>query len=272
MGSCSENKFSLNGTSRNARISEGLKSGFVQIDERSRTDIYEFINQFGEFINFYATDKSLDGNWKNTFAGGISADGFTPSQLAIFDAFLEVFYKAIGDLNQFTDKHVEYFYEEVLGFQKQDAQADKAHILVELAKHKSTEVLAKGTLFKAGKDDQKNDLFYQLIEDFSFSHAQVSSIQSVRRSSSDFGKLHRSSISNSGDGMGGDLINADGSWEAFGTEDRLISQSGFAISSPLLSMAEGTRHTVLTCTFADDELAPIDVDSSNFSCNITGCR
>jgi len=269
MSNCSENKFSLNGTSRNARIPEGLKSGFVQIDERSRKDIYDFINQFGELINFYATDNSIDGNWKDTFAGEVSTDGFTPSQLIIFDAFLEVFYKAIGDLNQFTDKHVEYFYEQVLGFQKKDAQSDKAHVLIELAKHKSTEVLTKGTLFKAGKDDQKNDLFYQLVEDFSFSHATVTSIQSIRRNPIDFGKMHSSPISNSGDGIGGDLINADGSWEAFGTEDRLIRQSGFAISSPLLSLAEGTRNIILTCTFADNELDPIDLDISNFSFDIT---
>ncbi len=272
--SCNKNSFPANGTSRDNRLPAGLKTDFVLIDERSKSDIYAFINAFGELINYTRTDGSSSETWLNAFdATAVSEDGNTEPHLALLDAFLDVFSTAQGDLNTFTSKHLEYFYETVLGFTPNAAVPDKANLLIELAKHVDKYALEKGTTFKAGKQD-KYDVLFQLTDEYSFSTAAIASIKNIFVNSEDRTQIFASEIANSGDGIGGDLTNSDSSWEPFGNAGRPVSKAGFAIASPILQMAEGTRTISAKFTFAtaftiEDAAANIPVNKSDFTVQIS---
>lgn len=272
--SCNKNSFPADGTSRDNRLPAGLKTNFVLIDERSKSDIYAFINAFGEYINYTRIDGSSTETWLNAFdASSISEDGNTEPHLALMDAFLDVFSTAQGDLNAFTSKHLEYFYETVLGFTPNAAVPDKANLLIELAKHVDKYSIKKGTTFKAGKQDN-NDVLFQLTDEYSFSTAAVSNIKNIFVNSDDRTQIFASEIANSGDGIGGDLTNSDFSWDPFGSASRTAYKAGFAMASPILQMAEGTRTISAKFTFetaytVNDIETNIPVNKSDFNIQIT---
>lgn len=246
--SCNKNSSPRNGTNRLNRLPKALEASFVAVDERDKASLYDFCEELSAFINYYyfdGTEKS--STWSSVFKiGELKTDGTTEPHLGLFDAFLDLYAIAQKDLNGFTAKHLDYFFETVLGFEKKPAVPDKVYLTIQLAKHITQYILEDSVQFKAGKNKDKKEQFYKLLSEFSFSHAQVSQIRSILVDQDEKSRVYISPIVNSGDGVGGDLENADGSWDTFGNEERPEAVSGFAISSPLFRMAEGIRIITLT--------------------------
>ncbi|WP_029274659.1 baseplate J/gp47 family protein [Pedobacter borealis] len=268
---CNKNTAPRNGTSRLNRLPKALDASFVAIDERSKASLYQFCDNLAAYINHYyfdGTEKKTD--WQSVFnIGEIKEDGTSEPHLALFDSFLDLYAIAQKDLNQFTGKHLDYFFETVLGFEKKAAEPDKVYLIVELAKHISQYILNDKTEFKAGKNSKKQEQFYKLLSSFSFSHAQVASIKSILVDQTEKTKIYASPIANSGDGNGGELANQDGSWDTFGNESRSPANIGFAISSPLFRMAEGKRKITLTFSYRVPYLAALVIKPENFKASIT---
>lgn len=246
--SCNKNSSPRNGTNRLNRLPKALEASFVAIDERDKTALYDFCEKLSAFINYYYFDGSeKSGTWSTVFKiEELKTDGSTEPHLGLFDAFLDLYAIAQKDLNTFTAKHLDYFFETVLGFEKKPAVPDKVYLTIQLAKHITQYILDNSVQFKAGKNKDKKEQFYKLLSEFSFSHAQVSQLRSILVDQDEKSRVYISAVANSGDGIGGDLENADGSWDTFGNEDRPEAVSGFAISSPLFRMAEGIRTITLT--------------------------
>lgn len=252
--SCNKNNSPRNGTNRLNRLPKALDASFVAIDERDKAALYDFCEKLSAFINYYYFDGvEKTGKWNTVFKiEELKTDGSTEPHLALFDAFLDLYAIAQKDLNGFTAKHLDYFFETVLGFKKKPAVPDKVYLTIQLAKHITQYVLDENTQFKAGKNKDKKEQFYKLLSEFSFSHAQVSQVKSILVDQDEKSRVYISPVANSGDGIGGDLINADGSWDTFGNDERMEAVSGFAISSPLFRMAEGIRLITLTINCAAD--------------------
>ncbi|TCD10403.1 hypothetical protein EZ449_08610 [Pedobacter frigidisoli] len=263
---CNKNNAPRNGTNRLNRLPQALDASFVAIDERSKEALYQFVERLSAYINYYyyngAENKTT---WQTVFnLNEIRNDGLTEPHLALFDAFLDLYAIAQKDLNQFTAKHLDYFFETVLGFEKKPASPDKVYLTVELAKHISQYILNDSTEFKAGKNSNKKEQFYKLLSDFSFSNAQVGSIKSILVDSVEKSIIARSPITNSGDGIGGDFVNQDKSWDAFGDIKREKAKIGFAIASPLFRMAEGKRKITLNIQLVAGYKTAPSVSSANF--------
>ncbi|WP_316808841.1 hypothetical protein [Pedobacter agri] len=262
---CNKNSAPRNGTNRLNRLPKALDASFVAIDERSKSALYQFAERLSAYVNYHYYDEvPHQSNWKTVFnINEIRDDGLTAPHLALFDAFLELYAIAQRDLNQFTAKHLNYFYETVLGFEKKPASPDKVYLTIELAKHISQHVLKEKTEFKAGKNKDKKEQFYQLLSEFSFSQAKVGSLKSIRVDS-EKSNIWISPVANSGEGMGGEIINQDKSWKAFGNSKREKEQIGFAISSPLFRLAEGQRKIIITITYAAGNTIISTLTKANF--------
>jgi hypothetical protein len=268
---CNKNTAPRNGTNRLNRLPKALDASFVAIDERSKASLYQFCDSLAAYINHYyfdGTEKKTD--WQSVFnIDEIKEDGTSEPHLALFDSFLDLYAIAQKDLNQFTGKHLDYFFETVLGFEKKAAEPDKVYLIVELAKHISQYILNDKTEFKAGKNSKKQEQFYKLLSSFSFSHAQVASVKSILVDQAEKTKIYASPIANSGDGNGAELANQDGSWDTFGNESRSPANIGFAISSPLFRMAEGKRKITLTFSYHAPYLSAPVIKPENFKVSIT---
>ena len=195
---------------------------------------------------------------------------------ALFLSFLRLFKTAQNHLNEYTQRHLEFYYKGVLQLNNNNGIPDLVHLVFQLQKNIPAHLIPAGTQFKAGKDANNNDLFYALTDDIVANQGMVQAMKSLFLSppadkSSANSYLYASPVANSADGQGAKLTSKDNSWNAFG-DIKQIQQAtiGFAIASNLLFLNEGLRTVTIqfNCkslngiTFADP--------TAVFSAQLTG--
>ncbi len=202
-----------------------------------------------------ALDESLTG-W----------DGHEP-HYALFLAFLRLFEFANQQANTLTQRHLDFYYRDILQLNEKPATPSSAHLLIELARQAPSHLIAAGELFKAGKDDHGIDAFYANERDVVANQASITALKTMYRHGAepvgtktptdiDAGRLFASPVANSGDGMGAKLTTVDQSWHPFFNKDYTDgtltaiqmpqAEVGFAISSHYLLLAEGERTITVT--------------------------
>lgn len=190
----------------------------------------------------------------------------------LYLTFLRLFRFAQDHLNQFTQRHLDFYYKDVLRLTNRDADPDNVHLIFELQKNIDPYLLRKGTQFKAGKDANKNDIFYALTNDIVIQKASVKDLKSLFLNKNKTPvTLYASPVANSEDGNGAKLSSVDQSWFAFGDPKKIQQPSiGFAIASNILYMSEGERK--ITVTFSCDNVSGVSVNdlAEIFAIQLTG--
>lgn len=196
-------------------------------------------------------------------------------QMGLLLTFFKLFRYAQEHINTITRRHLNFYYEDVLKLERQEALPDKAYLLVELAKHIESHKIDAETLFKAGKDAAGNEVLYKAIREVVLNKAQVSGLKSVYIDKEKDFEIFDKPVANSKDGTGTELEDPSQGWKAFGekqtgdTATMQFSEIGFALSSPVLVMAEGVRKINLDITYSGEA----DIDFKNlFRCKITGAE
>ncbi|AKG21578.1 baseplate J/gp47 family protein [Calothrix sp. 336/3] len=183
-----------------------------------------------------------------------------PPHLSLYFAFWEVMRPVRDDLNRMTQRHLDFFYRQVLQLRDRPGSADSAHLILELAKSFPEYKLDGGTRFLAGKDASGAELFYQLDTETVIHKAQIASLKGLFLDSQEIATgdqpenllgFYTSSQVNSFDGEGGDFPKEQivKAWLPFGDNTRKHSQLGLAIASNIFYLQEGNRTLVLTLTF-----------------------
>ena len=229
-----------------------------------------FTSIFDQFLKVYArTVSEAQRALQETFT---SWDRHEP-HYALFLAFLRLFEYARAELNTLTQRHLDFYYRHVLQLKEKAATPSNAHLLIELAKHVASHELKTGNLFRAGKDDRGRDAFFSNGRELVANHAKVAALKTVYRhgveevvidekaTSIHQGRLFAAPVSNSEDGQGEPLVSADQSWHPFFhkvyQDEKLIeikmpqAETGFAIASHYLLLAEGTRTITVDVTVAE---------------------
>jgi hypothetical protein len=194
-------------------------------------------------------------------------------QMALFIAFLELFRLAQNQLNGLTERHLQFYYRDVLRLQEKPAQPDKVFVVFELAKNVTEHHLAPQTALSAGKDKTGKDLQYGLVKDFVVHQAKVVDLKTLNFLKSDnrvfpFAKP----FAKSADGFGKKFEGKSRAWQTFGgfdikglekkagnartlcdylelkdllfdknIERNIFPKIGFAIASPQLVLGGGRR-------------------------------
>lgn len=182
-----------------------------------------------------------------------------PAHYTLFLAFLKLFRYSQDHINTLTQRHLDFYYKEVLQLKPKPAVANQAHILVELAKQTEEYLLKQGTSFKAGKDSAGKEIIYTLDQDTLFNKGKVASLMTLYKGSStdnigtvnNNGRLFASPVTNSADGLGAELKTDNKEWQPYVnktyTDGSLSSinmpkaEIGFAVASHYLSLSEGKR-------------------------------
>ncbi len=167
--------------------------------------------------------------------------------------FLQLFKHNQDHINQFTQRHLDYYFQEILQISKQEAQPNKAHLLFTLNKNKKTHLLNQGTQFKAGKDSEGQDVAYQLDNDFVINKGTIEKLMSITQLKKNKSEaLYASSITNSRDGQGQELLKSQPQWKPFGPiQSKPNGRLGFAIADRQLFLREGLRTITLTIRLKD---------------------
>jgi hypothetical protein len=192
---------------------------------------------------------------------------------ALFIAFIKIYLHAQDDLNQYTGRHLDFYYKQVLQLMNKAPEPDLAHVLFELQKPVDESLLLKSTLFKGDKDITGKEMSYALTDDIVINKAAVSKIHSTQILHGTKDLLKASPIANSDDGQGAKITSADKSWFTFGDVKKIANaQTGFAIASNILYLNEGTRDITVAVNFATPIPALLFLNLNCFTAQFTGAK
>lgn len=178
--------------------------------------------------------------------------------MALLITFLLLFKHAQDHINTFTERHLDFYYKEVLRLTEAPAVPDEVHVIFTLAKNVYAHLVESGTLLTAGKDKTGKELLYALADDTIFNTGQVDTLSTIFLDGDDNQRIYKAPVANSGDGIGGDFpADSTNSWRPFGASQKgandgettmIAAEVGFAVASPILALAEGTRIVTFTIT------------------------
>ncbi|GMQ25622.1 hypothetical protein Aoki45_23040 [Algoriphagus sp. oki45] len=246
------------GTHQANRLLESLLPDYVAVDERSLDELKQFASKLAFQLKLIESAGDTGKDWKNFFTQDIQPEQLTAPHFALFLAFLQNYTLLQKDLNTLTKRHLDFFYRDVLRIREKPAEPDQAYLIIQLAKHVGEYLIPSLTSFKAGKDGLGLPVSFRTLSDQAVNKAEVADLKALFKD--EFSRFYASPIANSEDGNGAEIIQSEGGWSTFGIpktlypeSDRLSAILGFAVSSPVLFLAEGERKISLSLLFFPDE-------------------
>ena len=289
------------GTRQNQRPLEDLLPDAFSVEERDTGQWLAYLHRFAHWLTFHTPD-GPQGNWQallNEPEGleqwvrwlakepGISdavKERTASADRALLLTFLKLLYHPQDQFRRLTEKHLSYYYRQVLGFSELPALGDEAHLVLTLESDAPVQTLPAGTLFNAGSDADGQLRFYRLADTTGINHARVTSLRTLGldTEANDTGFL-RTELVNEEQGLlfpkGGALTFGEFSEYEEDPEQRQSRPAmGLLLTSPLLWLAEGVRTITLTFhrspntggNFPDpmDDLFDIAVSTTEGSVNL----
>ena len=174
-------------------------------------------------------------------------------------AFSGVMKKQRQFLNCLSEKHLNFYYRDVLQLAEKAPKASFIHLLAELTKQTPAYAMAAKTLVKAGKDATGNEVFFETMQEVLLNQAQITELKTLYRATetdqteaaasliqSISGRLYAGDFASSVDESKSPFANKqfiDGKLAAIETPPATL---GFAVASNYLFLREGTRTITLT--------------------------
>ncbi|MGR9014460.1 MAG: baseplate J/gp47 family protein [Gammaproteobacteria bacterium] len=188
------------------RLLAALQADYAGIDEHKLNDWLNFAVAFAKELNYFTADNVVAGDWQDFLNPASHPEGrdfdawlqqiesfidqpekFTDAgyyhlhrpHFVLFLTFLQLLKNTQGKLNQLTDKHLDFYYQQVLHFKKQPPQPDRVNVLFEPANAVNNVLVPKGALLTAGKDKLKKELVYRVDSDLLVNQAKIAQLCSV---------------------------------------------------------------------------------------------
>lgn len=273
------------GTNQQQRLPDALRPEYNPVDDRRAEDLIFFIYRLADQFVYYnennVAEMEDDDGWKTFFTALQDRNGaVTPASIrqylarteqradnSVFMTILLAFLKMFGyvqqDLNTLTQKHLDFYYGQVLGFRRLPPTPDEVHVFFELAPLVRRHYIPAGTALKAGNDNLGKPLTYVTNREIVVNKARLDSIKTSLVTPD--GNIYAAKIANSADGRGAPLEGTAPKWPIFGHPDHMqTSTAGFAIASPLLLLKEGMRKVRLLFTFTSIPDKLVEKDFSRF--------
>jgi len=261
----------LRGTSQAQRSATFLDPKKVNLNDLELTDYMQLAHNFAKEIHFFNTHtpENPTGDWQKFFLAGdaetlqsfldqaeINKD-VTP-HLTLFICFLKLLEHSKLRFNAITQRHLDFYYAEVLQIQKKPAQKDQVHLLFELAKNIDQYALPEQTQLLAGKDENNTPRIYETQQTTVLNRATLTSIKSIYKDPTEK-VIKASQKTNSFDGVEEDL-KENPFWLPFGYPNTFKDRPalpdatlGFAVSASVLKMSSGTRQVCIHTSFDEDQ-------------------
>lgn len=263
------------GTSQLQRLLPGLAADYVVPDERSPSDLVDYLHRVAAEVRFVDASGQPNGDWRALLrpllAPGtdrarpsgelqvlLASRTDWPPHLALLLVFLKLYQFLQVDLNALTHKHLLHDFERQLGLLRRAATPDRVHVLFTLAPNALPTLLPAGTLLDAGKDEAGRTLAYATTAALVVNRA---SIADLRRMVVQTDPRHGLRVFTSR-GWGDGSVEGTGAGGAtFGTDQLELEASqrtmaefmpGFIVAAPVLGMAEGDRTVTLRAHLRPD--------------------
>ena len=94
-------------------------------------------------------------------------------------SFAKMFKKLQNQINTVTEKHLDFYYYNILKQKQKGLTPDRANIFFKVATHIDTYFLEKGTLLTGGKDEDGVEHFYTTDYDLELNQAKIESVKTL---------------------------------------------------------------------------------------------
>jgi hypothetical protein len=135
-------------------------------------NIYQLVQPIHDAIKIFSVSAEM-GLEQSLFPLQEELKSKHSPQLAIVFAFIKLFRHLQADLNNFTKRHLDHFYKQVLRLKPKPAQPDHAYLVIEIQKQLDSYLLKKGLAFKDGKDSNKTDIVFASVDEIVVNKATV---------------------------------------------------------------------------------------------------
>jgi hypothetical protein len=295
------------GKSQMQRFLAELDPNNLELHDFDLFDWLLFANNFAKRVNYFDKDATTipQGSWENFFIGAddytiprresveyksmkkqvtdlisqFEKDSNLTPHLTLFVCFIKLLDFSKKAFNNLTKRHLDFYYNEILQIQKQDAQSDKAYVIFELAKKAMQEKIPEGTLLDAKKDLNGKKLVFKTNKELIANQAKVVEFKSFLN---DTGKreLKMARAANTLDGLSEKLPKESNYWWPFGYNSDEVNSNrsiykelenaklGFSIASSLFNLKEGERTINITINFQNtftqklQDISNADVESN----------
>lgn len=205
--------------------------------------------------------------------------------IALFMVFLRLYQRAQEKVNSFTERHLRFYYDEVLNTGKYQCVPPSAYLQLSKVPGSDKVLIEKGSLFSAGKDKEKREVIYHADNSLVVTDATVSSVATLYLQKDtlvspecELDHVTRiKSYCHSHDEIAD--MSAKSPLPIFGADSANSTASsnrdariGFAISDPVLKLTQGRRDVSLQVHFipssSDDTEAILSSmeQSTNINC------
>ncbi|MBB6369155.1 baseplate J/gp47 family protein [Chryseobacterium shigense] len=211
-------------------ITENFNQVFIQISKA--TDIealfksYVFAKASQQLFGLLLSWKSFS---KNAIDYQLNKYSKHTPHYALFLSFLKLLNIAKEKLNEFTKKHLDFYYKDILRVENQTAKPDYAHLVV-TPYDASPFLIPKNTIFPAGKNTAGQKKYFASTADQTINGIQLHSLYSQYRKDEQYFKTENLLPFNA----------QNTGFNAFSTT-AAESKEGIMIASPLLYLQTGER-------------------------------
>jgi Baseplate J-like protein len=130
-------------------------------------------------------------NWKQVAGEGIANQlaNYANHQphFTLYLSFLKLLGIAQAQLNEFTKKHLDFYYKDILQIQPADARPDQVHLVLESAP-KHAVLVPKGSIFTAGKNTLGKNKYYASTADQAVNNGALHSFLSNHKTATSLWK------------------------------------------------------------------------------------
>src|SRR4030042_2025583 len=271
------------GTGQHSRMMPALEPQYVSVEERSDEDLLKYVCAYAKKKRVFNEKNEAEGNWSSLFnvSGGAVTDpseeirlitrymndsGFVEKNstlarnlgkphLVLLLAFLHLLRHPRQQFRDITRRHLEYYYRDVLHLVAKAMVPDSLYAVFELAKGYDSCHIGKGTLLDAGKDSRGIDIRYATDEDIVINRARLASIKTIYAGKYR-GHVHTIHAASIADAEKGRLAIPPGTRTFVNMTGGNQLNTGFAVTSPLLSLKEGERTIIVTLAGGDGSQLP----------------
>jgi hypothetical protein len=262
-------------------------------------DYLRFAYEYAHQVRFFdlKSEQLPKGNWQ-AFFDDFSSDetlqdflkevakdqGRVTPHLALFVAFLFLLKHSQQHLNQFTGRHLDFYYKKVLKLKSKAPVGDQVHVVFEIAKNAMIEKVPKNTELNGGKDLSGKLRYYRTTDELVVNPAVVGKMKNILHVPEALvdenlqAGLYHAVNADKADGL--EAVPEDGLWSAFGHDKLTTPRIGLSVASPLLQLKEGDRWVQLhmdldtSLVTADGTVISYDDSSLNkyFEVYLTGAK
>jgi len=230
----------------NIPATEHQRSLFLHISDNDLEKITAIFNKL-----FFITEK-LAGEARKVLNKVLNNSRNNSAHISLFIAFLQLYQKAQGELNQITRRHLEHYYNRILRQSADDTRPDSAYLCLGLAKGTDFMVMPKDTAFVADKDENGQNMIYTCNEDTPLTSARIAALHTlyVSRNPDNYSGLDTPPVSDIFCSSQEPGTNNAYGWALFGEDQFFRGEAsrtmqdaalGFVIASDALHLNEGDR-------------------------------